>query len=116
LAGEVSGMEYRRMVHCYAEGRPGHWEAFCIDFDIAVQGSSLDEVRAKLHDAIELYINSVFDLPNAEDRARLLNRQAPWVFRLRVWLKMLASLSNRSADREQRAVYDCPLNGAVLAA
>ena len=109
-------MEYRRMLHCYAEGRPGQWEGFCIDFDLAVQGASLDEVKTKLHEQIELYIATAFDLPNEADRTRLLTRQAPLWFRVRVWWRMLTALNNGSADRKQRAVYDCPLNGAVLAA
>ena len=107
-------MTYRRMLHVYAEGRPGQWEAFCIDLDIAAQGSSLEEVSAKLREAVEIYINSVFDLPEVE-RARLLNRQAPVAFRLRIWWRMLTALFNGSADRKQRAVYDCPLDGAALA-
>ena len=59
------------VLRCYAEGRDGDWEAICLDLDIAVQGSSRNDVVAKIEDAIELYIESLSDLPES-DRARLL--------------------------------------------
>ena len=37
-------MEMRKLLRCYAERHHGQWEAFCLDFDIAVQGSSFEEV------------------------------------------------------------------------
>lgn len=63
-------------VHCVAEGRGDQWEAFCLDFDLAVQGHSFEEVYTKLDEQIMLYIESA--MQQAEpDRERLLARRAP---------------------------------------
>lgn len=58
---------------CCAEGKDGRWQALCLDLDIAVQGSSFDEVVHSLNDAMALYLETVADLP-AEDRERLRHR------------------------------------------
>lgn len=105
----------KRFVHCYAEGRPGQWEAFCLDFDLAVQGTSYQDVEAKLRNQIQLFLESVYDLPEA-DRQRLLNRSAPISMYARVMWRVLSAIWNRSANRKQRADFDCPLDGAALAA
>ena len=68
---------------CYAEGEGENWEAFCLNFDLAVQGKSFKEVKQKLVDQIELYLESVDSLPEGERHA-LLNRKAP----LGEWLKI----------------------------
>jgi len=72
---------YRKLM-CCAHGRPGQWEAICLDLDIAVSGRSFDEVRASLNKAIEMYIEAAC----AEDpsaREKLLNRRVPLFTRLR---------------------------------
>lgn len=74
-------------VICYAEGQEGHWEAFCLNFDLAVEGSSLPEVKRKLSEQIELYLETVHSLPEAEQRA-LINRKAP----LWMWFKVALSV------------------------
>ncbi len=40
----------------FARGRAGDWEAICVDFDIAVQGRSLNEVLARLESAVSDYV------------------------------------------------------------
>ena len=47
-----------RSLRCYAEGRDGDWEAICLDLDIAVQGSSFEEVFRSLQEAISLYLET----------------------------------------------------------
>jgi predicted RNase H-like HicB family nuclease len=69
-------------VHCYASGRDGDWEAICLDFDIAVQGKSFEEVFQLLNEAIAVYLESVNGLPEQE-RIRLLRRSAPLAVRLK---------------------------------
>ena len=70
---------------CYAWGREGEWEALCIDFDLAAHGSSFEEVRNELQDAIETYVSYVAALPEP-DRSRLLSRKAPLGLRLKLGL------------------------------
>lgn len=69
-------------LRCYAEGRPGDWQAICLDLDIAVQGGSFDEVRNNLNSAIALFIEEVKDSSAANQR-RLLSRKAPLWMRLK---------------------------------
>ena len=86
----------KKALTCYAWGHPGSWEALCIDFDLSVQGNSLEEVRAEMDDAIDTYLSYVGELPESE-RARLLNRKAP--LGLRTKLAVLCRLS-RSAPAD----------------
>ncbi len=88
----------RRMLRCYAEGRDSEWEAICLDFDIAVQGESFEEVFHSLDDAVSLYLESVAALP-ASERTHLLERPAPLSVRLRFLAHVLRSLfSDRGGD------------------
>lgn len=86
------------LYRCYAEGRPGDWEAICLDLDIAVQGESLPEVFDSLEKAVTLYIEEVLKLPEAE-QARLLRRKAPLSCRLRfLWYAFLTAVRSRRRD------------------
>ena len=69
----------------YAWGNGGEWEAICVDFDISVQGDSLEEVRRELRDAVETFRDYVDELP-ASERERFLNRKSPLGLRLRLEL------------------------------
>ena len=51
-------------------------EGICVDFDLPAQGSSLEEVRRELSDAIETYLEYVAELPENE-QAGFLNRKVP---------------------------------------
>ena len=96
------------VLRCYAEGRDGDWEAICLDLDIAVQGSSRNDVVAKLEDAIELYIDSLSDLPES-DRVRLLRRPVPLGLRLKIYAKVLRAMFSRHRhDDSFHAQFDVP--------
>jgi hypothetical protein len=71
-------------VICFAEGTGERWEAFCLNYDLAVQGSSIEDAMRKLKDQFLLYVEEVRTLPE-RDRRRLLNRKAP----LSSWLRAL---------------------------
>ncbi|BBU62095.1 hypothetical protein MSC49_20300 [Methylosinus sp. C49] len=65
---------------CFAHGRAGEWEGVCLEFDLAVQGRSFNEVREALEDAVRDYVAAASDEDEAT-RTKLLNRRAPlWVF------------------------------------
>jgi predicted RNase H-like HicB family nuclease len=97
-----------RSLHCYAEGREGDWEAICLDLDIAVQGSSFEEVFTSLQEAISLYLESVTDLP-PEERRDLLRRPAPLPVRLRFLAHALRGLWPDSDSDRQRHQFTMPL-------
>ena len=43
-----------KKILCYAEGGNGEWEALCLNFDLAVQGASLEDVRHDLEEGLYL--------------------------------------------------------------
>ena len=98
----VGDMPSTRMVRCYSEGDGDRWEAVCLDFDLAVQGQSFEEVYRDLLKAIAEYVEYVSTLPQP-DRARLLNRQAPLTMRLRfLWYALVMSIGGRQNGGEAR--------------
>jgi hypothetical protein len=92
----------------YAHGRPGAWEAICVDLDIAVQGESFDEVRGVLNEAVVSYIQDALK-ETPKDRNRLLNRRAPFWVKLKFAAIFIAHISStrKNAD-ELQAGFDIP--------
>ena len=94
-----------KAIWCYAEGRPGNWEAVCLDFDLAVQGRSFDEVYRELDESISMYMEYVSSLPEREQR-RFLSRKVPLNLRLRFILVLLVTtLFKNSGDDRDRAGF-----------
>jgi hypothetical protein len=100
----------RPFVRCYAEGYGNRWEAVCLDFDIAVQGETFEAVVSSLHEAVELYIETLAELPET-DRARLLRRQAPLSIRLRFLWHTIRSVfpGGDKPNHKYRAEFEAPL-------
>jgi predicted RNase H-like HicB family nuclease len=95
----------KRELLCVAQGRGDEWEAFCLDFDLAVQGHSFEEVRGLLDEAIRTYIEDV-RAEGQEAQARLVNRRVPLRVRLLwVWRFFIAALSSRNHDRDSSAWF-----------
>jgi predicted RNase H-like HicB family nuclease len=84
-----------------ARGHEGHWEAICLDFDIAVQGRTFNEVEGLLRVAVETYVEDAMKEDEAT-RAKLLARRAPLSARLS-WIGGLifAALCGRMERRER---------------
>ena len=101
----------RKLLRCYAERHEGRWEAFCVDFDIAVQGSTFEEVYRMLNVSVTDYIERVNELP-PRDRQRLLRRRAPFWSRLRFLFAFLVTLlRSTGGDDDERHGYTlaCPV-------
>jgi hypothetical protein len=97
-----------RLLRCYAERRQGQWEALCIDFDLAVQGQSFEEVYHFLNFAIVDYVSRVRELPPA-DRERLLKRRAPLWEQLSFLLSLLrGALRSHGGGDDERHGYTLP--------
>lgn len=83
---------------CYAYRRGEHWHAICTDLDIAVDGESLRSVVASLETCIDLYLETVAELPAAE-RGSFLTRRAPWRVRaslaISTWFHRLKGADER---------------------
>ena len=97
-----------RKLTCYAWGKPGDWEALCVDLDIATQGESLAYVREDLQLAVEDFLDYAAELPEA-NRKFLLSHRVPLGARMHLllrhrWITFLKSsqrllgLSNLRSD------------------
>jgi hypothetical protein len=104
----------KRELTCIATGRDdvGLWEAICLDLDIAVAGSSFDEVKNSLRSAIETYFEDA--RREAEPtRSQLLSRRVPFWARLRwTWPFLLAVQFGRKQQGAQ-ATCEFPLTCPV---
>ncbi|HEV2563199.1 MAG TPA: hypothetical protein VGT78_13755 [Rhizomicrobium sp.] len=85
---------------CVARGHAQDWEAFCLDFDLAVQGVSLEDVRDRLEDAIEDYVHAA--MSEAEPtRSQLMGRRAPFFVRLQWALRFfIGTISGRNLNSD----------------
>lgn len=87
------------IVKCYAEQEGGCWVVICLDFNLAAQGDSFDEAKAKLEAMI---IEYVYDALVGEDKlyaAQLLTRRAPWSSWLKYYIVKLRALFVQGAGR-----------------
>lgn len=89
----------------------GGWEAFSLDFDIAVHAKDFDEAKDRLQYAIATYVQDA--MKEAEpDRSRLLNRRAPlWVRLLWGWRFFIETVRDSRSQGKNIAVafpVTCP--------
>jgi hypothetical protein len=98
-----------KILLCYAEGDPtGKWEAICLDYDIAIEGHSLDSVIGDLRAAVHEYIEYAQSLP-AKERRRLLNRRVPLLQRFRFFYwAVMALLFGAGRTDLQRHEFTLP--------
>jgi len=83
------------IIRCFSEQKDGVWQAFCLNFDLAVQGDSADDVHRKITDMIHDYVIDALS-EDGEDReyaAQLLTRKAPFSLWARYyWIAALCKL------------------------
>jgi len=100
--------ETKQSLVCIATGHGNEWEAFCLDFDLAVQGSSFEEVRGFLHEAIRVYVESAL-AEREPDRSRLLARKAPFFVRFSWgWRLFWLTIFGRTR-RDENATVEFPI-------
>jgi predicted RNase H-like HicB family nuclease len=71
------------VLRCYAERDGDVWVASCLDFCLAAQGDSYEEVREKLEDMINEYVYDVTVGEDSDHAYILLSRKAPFA----TWVK-----------------------------
>lgn len=71
------------ILKCFAEKKDDNWQAICLDFCLAAQGESFNDVKIKLEAMICAYVNDALIGEDREYAEQLLNRRAP----MRDWLK-----------------------------
>lgn len=74
------------LLRCFAERKDGAWQAFCLDFDLAAQGESFDEVKAKLESMIAEYVYDALAGDDRDHAEQFLSRRAPFALWARFYL------------------------------
>lgn len=100
-------MAMKEFFTCYITERDGVWEGICIDFDIAVQGRSMEDTREQLDIVVRAYLLTVMkEAP--EQRELLLHRRTPWT--TRASLAAGAVLHKfKGPGRRERFAMPCPV-------
>ncbi|HEY7299157.1 MAG TPA: hypothetical protein VH684_14725 [Xanthobacteraceae bacterium] len=94
-------------VLCVARRHGEGCEAFCLNFDLAVQGRSFDEVRTLLSEAIRTYIEDASAEPEP-GRSNLLRRGVPLHVRvLWAWRFFWTAFSGKTRDGD--SVFGFPV-------
>lgn len=87
----------RLIIRCVMEGCEDHWQAFSLEFGLAVQGRSQDDVRRKLECMIKDYVLEAVTV-DREHASSLLNRRATWQVYLKYWRAVIKEKISRSRD------------------
>ncbi len=86
----------------------GGWEAFCLDFDLAVQGRTFDDAKAALELAIVSYIEDAM-LEAEPSRSQLLRRRAPFWVRLGWGLRFFIDTIRDRRDHDDNVAVGFPV-------
>jgi hypothetical protein len=78
------------VMRCFAESEGEHWHAICLNYDLAVQGESFVDVRAKLEAMIDHYLEEVAGV-DRQHASALLSRRAPLALWARYWGMVVAT-------------------------
>jgi len=65
------------ILRCFAEKKDGQWTAVCVDFYLAAQSDSLNDVLQKLESQIKSYIDEALNGCDKLYSKQLLCRKAP---------------------------------------
>ena len=67
----------RLILRCYGYQKNNRWIGICLNFNLAVEAESPEELRQKMHEVIESYIETVLDTEDKDSIPALLSRRAP---------------------------------------
>lgn len=72
------------ILRCYGHTiKSGGWYGVCIDLNIAAEARSADQLKKKLYEQINSYIEAVLDTDDHGSVAELLLRKAPLLDRIK---------------------------------
>ena len=97
-----------RYIYGVAHGRNGEWEAFSLEFDLAVQGASFEEVSELLTEAVRAYVATAMEQPEPT-RSELLGRTAPLHVRL-MWGLRVAFWTMFHRKRTEESTFGFPVS------
>ena len=83
------------MIRCIARQVGNQWEAYSLEFGLAVQAETLELAQAKMHDMIAVYVVDAHGIDHAH-RAQLLScRASLGIYALYYRVKLLKALSGK---------------------
>lgn len=66
------------ILKCYGHRtKEGKWFGLCLDYNIAAEADSLEEMKQKMNEFIESYIETIHDTDDKDSIPNLLSRRAP---------------------------------------
>ena len=65
------------ILRCYGYRSNNVWTAICLDLNLVVEAENQKDLKDKMHDVIESYIETVLDTDDKESIAELMMRKAP---------------------------------------
>ena len=66
------------VLRCYGSRlASGRWYGICLNFNLAAEAETVKELKIKLHEMIESYVETVFDTNDSDSIPILFSRRAP---------------------------------------
>lgn len=79
------------VLRCYGSRlASGGWHGICLNFNLAAEAETVEELKIKLHEMIESYIEAVLDTNDSDSIPILLSRRAPLLDWLKYYVLRLA--------------------------
>lgn len=101
------------VLRCYAEKKGNQWQAFCLEFDLAVQSDSFASAKKKLEQQIKSYVYDALVGEDKEFAYQLLNRKAPLSmyarFHLGHFLHVISKLFKKNDSTHKQFCEPLPL-------
>lgn len=95
------------LVRCVAFKEGGQWVGVCLNFDLAAQADTLQEVQDALDDQVRTYIREALAGPDRAFAPDLLRRRAPLKYWIRYWMALFAHKLRVNFKNTQE--YESPL-------
>jgi hypothetical protein len=105
VGGSELPTELGLTVRCIAEPKNGQWQAFSLEFGLAAQSDSLEDVKRSLDLMIRSYVHDALVGEDREHAHELLSRRATWPVYLRYYLACIFSKVGARSNQ----VYHDPL-------
>jgi len=68
----------RLVLRCYGYKTKGDkWFGLCLNFNLAIEAESREQLKHKMHEVIESYIDTVLDTDDKTSIPELLSRRSP---------------------------------------
>ena len=101
---------YRLLVRCLVERYGNQWQAFSLEFGLAVQSDSMLEAKRRLDAMIESYVTDALTGEDRKHAYELLTRKATWRVYVRYYkLRTIIYLLAKTGRSKNAATYYEPL-------